>query len=454
MALSGAIDTLAIFAYQILAISLTFVLVLLVNRRLANAMELDIAARIQAEAEMRTAVSEAHRFRQALDRVPAYIYIKDRQHRCVYVNLPTLTLLGATEEAVLGTDGTQFFPADIASKLRVIDQQVIDEGEHSSEELDFVDPLGERRVFWEPNTPLYENGDSGEIWGLCGVATDVTARKLAEDQIRHLNASLEMRVEERTERLQQANERLSLMNRELMEANTLLEEATRAKNDFLAAMSHELRTPLNSIIGFSSIMLQGLTGDLSPEQDKQLCMINNSGRHLLGLINKVLDLAKVESGMSQPTFSMFDVCAGVCEMIDTVRPMAESKKLDLCASCSTHLRPVRTDGFFVNQIVLNLLGNAVKFTEDGYVNVVMAQAADGASISVEDSGCGISTEDLTHIFDDFFQVVPLHAAKSEGTGLGLSLSQRLAEQIGARITVSSEPGKGSTFTLHLPNTPV
>jgi signal transduction histidine kinase len=236
----------------------------------------------------------------------------------------------------------------------------------------------------------------------------------------------------------------------LSEANLRLEEATRAKSDFLAAMSHELRTPLNSIIGFSGIMLQGMVGDLSGEQLKQLGMINNSGRRLLDLVNQILDLAKVEAGGSEPTIEDVDVGAIAREMFETVRPMAEAKHLDMRWACPDDLAPVRTDGRYVHQILLNLLGNAVKFTERGYVGATVWRDGSDVVITVDDSGCGIAQEDLERIFSDFFQVAPHSSARSVGTGLGLAVSRRLAGSIGARIDVESEPERGSTFTLRLP----
>src|SRR5450759_162619 len=208
---------------------------------------------------------------------------------------------------------------------------------------------------------------------LCMVVEDITVRKQAEEEILGRYIGLEERVQQRTEELNASNEQLESANGELTEANLHLEEATRAKSDFLAAMSHELRTPLNSIIGFSSIMLQGLAGDLNEEQSKQLGMINNSGRHLLELVNEVLDLAKVESGQNWPTIRRVDVGAIAREMFDTLQPMADAKGIERRWTCPDDLRSVQTGALRVSQILLNLMGNAVKFTEHGYVSVAVSQ---------------------------------------------------------------------------------
>ena len=279
---------------------------------------------------------------------------------------------------------------------------------------------------------------------LCMVVEDISVRKHAEEEILGVNAELEERVRQRTEELSSAN-------KELNETNLQLEDATRAKSDFLASMSHELRTPLNSIIGFSGIMLQGLAGELNEEQSKQLGMINNSGQHLLELVNEVLDLAKVESGQNWPTIHRVDVGAIAREMFDTVRPMADAKGIERRWTCPDDLRSVQTGGLRVSQILLNLMGNAVKFTEHGYVSVTVSQDGSGVTVAVEDTGCGIAAEDLERVFGDFYQVTPLEGGKSGGTGLGLAVSRRLAESIGARIEVTSEPGRGSAFTLLIPN---
>jgi PAS domain S-box-containing protein len=306
------------------------------------------------------------------------------------------------------------------------------------------------RVYGDINLAYYESffnpivDDEGVIIGATGLARDITERMRTEEEIRRLNEELEERVRDRTEELHASNQ-------DLTEANAQLEEATRAKSDFLASMSHELRTPLNSIIGFSGVLLQGMTGSLEQEQRKQVVMINNSGRHLLELINEILDLARIESGRSEPVMSEVDVAEIAREMLDTVRPMAEAKSIEVRWSCSEGGRPVVTDGLRVGQILLNLIGNAVRFTAMGHVGTALTWDDSGTTVTVEDSGCGIAAADLAHIFEDFYQVLPHGSARSGGTGLGLAVSRRLADSIGATIEVASEPGRGSVFTLRIPD---
>ncbi|MDO8962938.1 MAG: PocR ligand-binding domain-containing protein [Coriobacteriia bacterium] len=299
---------------------------------------------------------------------------------------------------------------------------------------------------------------------ILAVTRDITERKAAEDHIVALNQQLEMRVHERTDQLESANEELTALNEELTavneeltvsneelaHANVQLDEATRAKNEFLASMSHELRTPLNSILGFSGTLLGGLTAPLDDEQRRQVAMINNSGRHLLELINGVLDLAKIEAGQSDMAVEELDPCVLAGEVADTVRPLATARGLTLELHCADALGIVRTDATRVRQILLNLLGNAIKFTTDGTVTLNVTADEGSVSFTVEDTGCGIAAQDARHVFDQFYQARPPDGGKTAGTGLGLSVSLSLAQMLGGDITMSSEPGVGSVFTLRLP----
>jgi PAS domain S-box-containing protein len=276
---------------------------------------------------------------------------------------------------------------------------------------------------------------------------DITEHKHAEDEILQLNAGLEDRVRERTEALWATN-------RELLEINARLEDATRAKSDFLSAMSHELRTPLNSIIGFSSVLTQGLAGPLTDEQRTQIDMVNLSGRHLLSLIDAVLDLAKVEAGKESLVVESLDPDALVREVGDLVRPLATAKGLSLDVETCGKEGAIRSDAGKVRQILLNLLGNAVKFTEHGGVGLAVAcEAGRTCAFSVTDTGPGIAAEDHRNVFEPFTQLASSTLAKSKGTGLGLRISREYAHLLGGELTLVSELGAGSTFTLRLPLEP-
>jgi len=242
--------------------------------------------------------------------------------------------------------------------------------------------------------------------------------------------------------------------RTLQEKNVELERASQAKDRFLATMSHELRTPLNAIIGFTGTLLMKLPGALNAEQEKQLGTVQSSAKHLLSLINDLLDLAKIESGKVELNFEPVSCRAVVQEVATALRPAAEGKHLRFEINLPAEAILVKTDRRALNQILINLTNNAVKFTEKGSVQIDLRQHRDGGhlltEISVIDTGIGIQPHDQANLFLAFSQVgVAVRRAK-EGTGLGLHLSQKMAELLGGRITLQSEPGQGSRFTLVLP----
>ncbi len=238
----------------------------------------------------------------------------------------------------------------------------------------------------------------------------------------------------------------------LQEKNLALEDANVSKDRFLAGMSHELRTPLNAILGFTGTLLMRLPGPLTPDQDKQLQTIQSSARHLLSLINDLLDLAKIESGTVVAALEMVPCQTLLLGLVETLRPLAESKVLEFRLTLPEAPIEIRTDRRALSQIVLNLVNNAIKFTEQGYVSLrlIKGAAPDGTiHIEVADSGVGISEADQGKLFQAFSQLDNSSTRRYDGTGLGLYLSQKLATMIGARLSLHSEPGIGSTFTLTL-----
>ncbi len=256
------------------------------------------------------------------------------------------------------------------------------------------------------------------------------------DQVREYAASLEDRVAERTAALHDAMQRA--------------QAADRLKSAFLATMSHELRTPLNSILGFSGVLLQGLAGPLNDEQRKQLGMVQNSAQHLLALINDVLDISKIEAGQLEMTHAPFDLHSAIETALRTIAPLAQKKGLALRVSMDSSAAVIVSDRRRVEQILLNLLNNAVKFTERGFVHLQCKMTEDAAVIAVEDSSIGIRAEDINRLFRPFQQIDSGLARRHDGTGLGLSICRSLAELLGGGITVSSTWGEGSTFTVTLP----
>jgi len=259
-------------------------------------------------------------------------------------------------------------------------------------------------------------------------------RANAEEDLRKLNVELESRVIERTRELSAANERLK--------------ELDQLKSMFIASMSHELRTPLNSIIGFTGIMKKGLAGEINPEQEKQLGIVQNSARHLLALINDVIDISKIEAGKIDPSISTFNLSTVVRDITGELLPAAAERGLTIAVRCPDTLM-ITSDERRVRQIIYNFVSNAVKFTDTGGITINVESDKEHVAISVQDTGIGITPEHLAQLFQAFSRV-PTPGRLVDGTGLGLYLSKKLAVFLGGDVRVQSVQGKGSTFTFQLP----
>jgi signal transduction histidine kinase len=242
--------------------------------------------------------------------------------------------------------------------------------------------------------------------------------------------------------------------REIEDKSRQIEAANRHKSEFLANMSHELRTPLNAIIGFSEVLQERMFGELNEKQAEYTDDILSSGRHLLSLINEILDLSKVEAGRMELEVATFDLPLAIDNARTFVRERAVKHGINLDVTVDERLGEFVGDERKIKQILLNLLSNAVKFTPEGGRIGINARQTDGAvEISVSDTGIGIAPEDQAKIFEEFRQVGGDYAHKKEGTGLGLTLAKKFVELHGGRIWVESEVGTGSTFTFTLPINP-
>lgn len=270
-------------------------------------------------------------------------------------------------------------------------------------------------------------------------------------------AELELRVAERTAELEKRVLEVETLNNTMLglledfkEAVKKAESADRLKSAFLATMSHELRTPLNSIIGFSGILLQKMVGPLSEEQEKQLKMVQDSAKHLLELINDILDISKIEADQLVISPEVIDLGIIIQKSIEKVTPMAEKKALRLSSVVTPQKIEINADRRRVEQILLNLLNNAVKFTEQGEISLECRVENDQVVIRVKDTGIGIKAEDLPALFKPFRQIDTGITRQYEGTGLGLSICKRLVELMGGEIWAESEYGNGSIFSFTLP----
>jgi len=242
--------------------------------------------------------------------------------------------------------------------------------------------------------------------------------------------------------------------REIQEKSAQLEIANKHKSEFLANMSHELRTPLNAIIGFSEVLLERMFGEVNEKQADYLKDIHESGRHLLSLINDILDLSKIEAGRMELELSTFHLPTAITNAMTLIRERAQRHSIALGLEVDQRLGEFSADERKVKQILLNLLSNAVKFTPDGgRVDVSAKLDTTKVEIAVKDTGIGIAQEDQEKVFAEFVQVGRDYTRKAEGTGLGLALTKRFIELHGGEIHLASQPGKGSTFTVTLPIRP-
>jgi PAS domain S-box-containing protein len=284
-----------------------------------------------------------------------------------------------------------------------------------------------------------EQNFAGSMADLIALSLEVWQRRQAERALREARDGLEMKVAERTHELSEANERLK--------------ELDRLKSEFLATMSHELRTPMNSIIGFTGILRQELAGPLNEEQKKQLGMVHFSARHLLDLINDLLDLSRIESGKMDLTLEDFRVADVVEKVIESLQPATSQKGLALEKEIVDPNKEIRSDLKRTYQILLNLANNAVKFTDSGSVRVAVSGDAKGVQFEVIDTGVGIKPEQLANLFQAFRQVDGSARRVYEGTGLGLYLCKKLVNMLGGSIGAESNFGVGSRFYFTLPASP-
>jgi PAS domain S-box-containing protein len=346
---------------------------------------------------------------------PVGIFRTDREGSTTYVNPTWCQISGLRPDEALGNGWLKAVHPDDIEIVQKNWQDSAHSNRISYADYRFVHPDGS--ISWVMGQAVPEKDVKGNVVGYIGTVTDITERKKVQE--------LEVAV---------------------MKA----ESADRLKSAFLATMSHELRTPLNSIIGFTGILLQRMVGSLSDEQDKQLRMIQGSANHLLNLINDVLDISKIEAGQMPVANEPFDFKSSVDSCLAKIKPLAEKKGLELIETVPFASLEIIGDRRRVEQILLNLLSNAVKFTERGSVWIDCSVKKNTLTTRVIDTGIGIRKEDLVLLFKPFSQVETGLTRKYEGTGLGLSICRHLVGLLGGRISVKSEPGKGSEFSFTLP----
>ncbi|MGA2158470.1 MAG: ATP-binding protein [Dehalococcoidia bacterium] len=355
------------------------------------------------------------------------------QYRFSSVNRAFDRVTGLPVGSVIGKTVNEIIPEPSLSMVLAKYQQAISEKTIVRWEETSDYPTG--RLIGEVSVAAVYD-DAGNCTHLVGSVHDITERKRAEDELKKYHEHLEELVKERTSELAIAKERA--------------ESADRLKSAFLATMSHELRTPLNSIIGFTGILQREIVGPVNEEQKKQLGMVRDSSYHLLNLINDVLDISKIEAGQLTVANEPCDIRAAIEKVIANMLLPAEKKGLALEVMIAPEVGIIISDQRRVEQVIYNLVSNAIKFTENGSVRVECSQKEGEVVTRVIDTGIGIEDKDIDQLFKPFHQIDSGMVRQYDGTGLGLSICKKILDLLGGRIWVKSEWGKGSTFSFSLP----
>ncbi len=396
-----------------------------------------------AQAEVR---DERHRLDLIIDSVADPILVTDQEGDIVLMNTPAERLFNAPridDEMAL-----RRVRANGANLTSFVSNVLTRSGEQRYRgEIQLGDPLTGRPLPVEAvaGTILSEQGELMWVVTILHDLTEAIEKARLYEQLKQASVELERKVQEATAELAEQNE---LLRRQ----HIALEQASALKSQFLANMSHEFRTPLNAILGYTHMLLNNVTGQVTDPQRKSLSRIDSNARHLLALINDILDITRIEAGRMPLHATTF----GLGELFDEVQselePIIKRSNLVVTTKVRGAVPSVRSDRQKVKQIVLNLLSNALKFTPAGSVTMTAScdAGARQVAIAVKDTGVGIPEEDQIKVFEDFRQLDSSPARGYGGTGLGLSICRRLAQILGGTIELESTPGRGSTFTLRLP----
>jgi signal transduction histidine kinase/PAS domain-containing protein len=399
-----------------------------------------------AQAEIR---SERHRLDLIIDSVADPIVVTDAAGDIVILNAPAERLF--TVPAGGGEEGQRRVRANDAHFSSFVSNLLFSgEDMRWKGEISLIDPITGAPMPVEAVSGkiLTERGEISTVVTILHDRTEALEKARLYEQLKRASDELEAKVQAATAELADQNE---LLRRQAIE----LEQASAAKSQFLANMSHEFRTPLNAILGYTNMLLQGVSGDMNPPQKKSLTRIDSNARHLLEIINEILDITRIEAGRMPLNVSSFKLPELLREVIAELEPIIQRSKLPVSTELAEGLPVLVSDRQKVKQIVLNLLSNALKFTHQGMIRVATFQNEETREviISVSDTGIGIEEKDQEKIFQDFQQVDQSPTRAYGGTGLGLSICRRLAQMLGGRITLQSMVGKGSTFSLYLPRRP-
>jgi PAS domain S-box-containing protein len=400
----------------------------------------------QTEADAR---AERDRLDLVIDSVADPILVTDPGGNTVMMNAPAEHLFTAPE--VSSEEAQRLVQANDAHFSSFVSNLFFEGGTlRRSGSISLVDPGTGAALPMEAISGKIVS-EHGEVTALVTILHDRTEeleRARLYEELKRASAELELKVREATAELVRQNE---LLRR----SHIALEQASALKSQFLANMSHEFRTPLNAILGYTSMLLKGVSGELAAPQRRNLERIDSNSQHLLSIINDILDITRIEAGKMPLTVADFPMLDLIREVLAEVEPLIARSKLTVTTQVNDALPPLRSDRQKVKQIVINLLTNALKFTPQGWVTVtaVCDPVIERMAIAVADSGIGISPKDQDVIFEDFRQADDSPTRQYTGAGLGLAICRRLATMLGGELSVRSALGEGSTFTLVLPRAP-
>ncbi|QRM88232.1 PAS domain S-box protein [Lacinutrix sp. WUR7] len=394
-------------------------------------------------------------FRSLASNAQVAIFSSDNEGMINYVNDEWMKYSGMTFKEAMGSGWINAIHPEDKDRVMHEWQQAVVYGSDFNSELKFLDKKGNTTWLIVKGSKLIDAQNN--IYGYIGTASDITERIQNEKELLNYKNNLEKLVGLRTEELNDSKEALlnllediNLQSAELEKEKVKAQSADLMKSAFLATMSHELRTPMNSIIGFTGILLKELAGPLNTEQKKQLSMVKDSGSHLLGLINDILDISKIEAGKLRVSFYPFDYLTTLEKTIDFLMPQASKKGIELHTEISNFDITLVSDERRIEQILLNILSNAIKFSEKGGIQIKVNVKDDVLITQIIDQGIGINEKDINKLFMPFIQLEGGLSRKHEGTGLGLAISKNLIEKLGGTIQVESELGKGSNFIIRFP----
>jgi PAS domain S-box-containing protein len=396
-----------------------------------------------AEAEVR---AERDRLDVIIDSVADPIVVTDANGAMIMTNSPAERLFTASTDAAI-EEILRVRANDAHFSSHVANLFFLEAGGRFRGELGLADPKTGNSVPVEAISGKIVN-ETGEVTAIVTILhdrTEAVEKARLYEELKMASDLLEQKVRDATAELVQRNE---LLQRQALE----LEAASSAKSQFLANMSHEFRTPLNAILGYTNMLLQGISGPIPAPVNRQLSRVDSNAKHLLTIINDILDIARIEAGKMPLNLARFAMADLVREVLAEVDPLIVKSKLTVKTELSSRLPTLRTDRAKVKQILMNLISNALKFTPSGTVTVSakLNKRKDELLVSVSDTGIGIAAKDQETVFQDFRQVDNSPTRQYGGTGLGLAICRRLATVLGGDIYLRSVLGKGSTFTLELP----